>query len=422
MNREELVFVATCDISGHVRGKGFPARELETRLKKGVGWTGSNLMMSPQGPIWDTPFGTAGDFMIVPDSEAEIRVDFADGSAIGHFFLGDICTTDGKPWECCPRDFLRRAIAELAEVAGLRLVAAFEQEFCYTGSEHCPGDAYALGAFRRQGVFGEGFIAALRAAGVVPDTFLAEYGAGQFEVTVAPQPALKAADHAVVTREMARAAAFRLGHRASFTPKLDPDGVGNGVHIHMSLWDTSGRPVTSGPGEPMDLSKPARHFCAGVLHHLPAICAVTAPSPVSYLRLVPNRWAPTQIDLVRQDRGACLRICPVFAAATAAEVAHQFNLEFRACDASASPYLALGAVIFAGADGIRHALSLPDGPPRSLPRSLSAALDGLAASEAAGRWFGATHLDAYLRFKRVEAEKTAGLSEAELCSHYAEIY
>ena len=66
MIREELVFVATCDISGLARGKGFPARELPARLKKGVGWTGSNLMMSPFGPIWDTPFGTAGDFMIVP--------------------------------------------------------------------------------------------------------------------------------------------------------------------------------------------------------------------------------------------------------------------------------------------------------------------------------------------------------------------
>jgi hypothetical protein len=31
MIREELVFVATCDISGHVRGKGFPARELKAR-------------------------------------------------------------------------------------------------------------------------------------------------------------------------------------------------------------------------------------------------------------------------------------------------------------------------------------------------------------------------------------------------------
>src|SRR5277367_719625 len=359
MIREELIFVATCDISGLVRGKGFPARELPVRLKKGVGWTGSNLMMSPFGPIWDTPFGTVGDFMIVPDPAAEVRVDFADGSAVEHFFLGDIRTTEGAPWECCPRDFLRRAVRELEEVAGLRLLAAFEQEFVYTGTDDRPGDAYALGAFRRQGSFGDAFIAALRAAGPVPDSFLAEYGPRQFEVTVAPQPALIAADHAVITREMARAAAYRLGQRVIFSPKPDPDLVGNGVHIHMSLWDGAGRPATHATGETMDLTKPAQHFFAGVLHHLPAICAVTAPSPVSYLRLVPNAWAPTVIDLVAQDRGACLRLCPVFAAADLADTARQFNFEFRACDASASPYLALGAIMFAGVDGLRRELPLP---------------------------------------------------------------
>ena len=208
-----------------------------------------------------------------------------------------------------------------------------------------------------------------------------------------------------------------------FRQRPDPDGVGSGVHIHLSLWD-GGRPATYQAGETMDLSKPAQHFCAGILHHMPAICAVTAPSPVSYLRLVPNRWAPTVIDIVRQDRGACLRVCPVFAAASPMEIARQFNIEFRACDAAASPYLALGAIIFAGADGIRRSLPLP-GPaaaPPSLPSTLGAALDHLSESEAALRWFGPTHLDAYLRFKRVEAEKVTGLSPAELCAHYAEIY
>jgi glutamine synthetase len=174
----------------------------------------------------------------------------------------------------------------------------------------------------------------------------------------------------------------------------------------------------------MDLSKPAQHFFAGVLDHMPAICAITAPSPVSYSRLVPNAWAPTVIDLVRQDRGATLRICPVFAAATPAEITRQFHVEFRATDAAASPYLALGAVIFAGVDGIRRALPLPapGGTAPSLPRSLPEALDRLAADETAAGWFGPTHLDAYLRFKRVEAEKVAGLAPAELCARYAEVY
>ena len=315
MIREELVFVATCDISGLVRGKGFPSRELPARLKKGIGWTGSNLMMSPFGPIWDTPFGTAGDFMIVPDPSVEVRVDFADGSAVEHFFLGDICNTDGSAWQCCPRDFLRRAAAQLQEVAGLGLDRGLRAGIPLHRHPRPTTAMPMLSAlFAARTLSVRAFIAALRVAGVIPDTFLAEYGPRQFEVTVMPQPALTAADHAVITREMARAAAHRLGHRVIFSPKPDPDLVGNGVHIHMSLVDAAGRPATYGPGEPMDLSKPAQHFFAGVLHHMPAICAITAPSPVSYLRLVPNAWAPTVIDLVRQDRGASLRICPVFAA------------------------------------------------------------------------------------------------------------
>ena len=424
MLREELVFVGTCDIAGHVRGKGFPAREIDARRRKGVGWTHSNLMQTAFGPIWDTPFGTAGDLMIVPDATAEVRVDFADGSAAEHFFLGDIRNTDGTPWQCCPREFLRRGIAALRDASGLSLLAAFEQEFVYTGNEDRPGDAYSLSAFRRQGTFGESFVAALRGAGVSPDSFLAEYGGRQFEVTVAPAPALAAADHAVITREMARATAYRHGHRAVFSPMPHADGVGNGVHIHMSLRDAHDRPVTHDPAGPFGLSFPAQQFCAGVLHHLPAIAAITAPSPVSYLRLTPNRWAPTLIDIVRQDRGAALRVCPIFAPADHDDMVRQFNVEFRVCDAAASPYMALGAVLFAGADGIRRGLALPgtNEKPPNLPRSLAEALRAMEASQVVNAWFGQVFAEAYLRHKRSELAYTEAFAVTELCHRYAEIY
>lgn len=424
MLREELIFVGTCDIAGHVRGKGFPAREIEPRRRKGVGWTHSNLMQTAFGPILDTPFGTAGDLMIVPDPNAEVRVDFEDGTPPEHFFLGDIRNTDGSAWECCPREFLRRAVLALEQAAGLRAIAAFEQEFVYTGNEERPGDAYSLGAWRRQGSFGESFVAALRAAGVMPDSFLPEYGNRQFEVTVAPATALTAADQAVITREMARATAHRRGYRAVFSPMPVADGVGNGVHIHLSLRDAVGRPVTHDPAGRFGLSRHAQAFCAGVLHHLPSIAAITAPSPVSYLRLTPNRWAPTLIDIVRQDRGAALRVCPVFAAADAEETARQFNFEFRVCDAAASPYMALGAVLFAGADGLRRDMALPGegATPPPLPRSLAAALKAMEASDAVQSWFGPVFLEAYLRHKRSEVAHVAEFAVTELCHRYAEVY
>jgi glutamine synthetase len=424
MLREDLIFVGTCDIAGQVRGKGFPARELPSRKKRGVGWTHSNLMQTAFGPILDTPFGTGGDLMIVPDLRAEVRVDFGDGSPKEHFFLGDIRNTDGSAWECCPREFLRRAAARLEQASGLSLIAAFEQEFVYTGIADEPGHAYSLGAWRRQGALGETLIAAMRAAGVEPDTFLPEYGPRQFEVTVSPAPALKAADQAVIVRELARAAAFRLGHRAIFSPMPVADGIGNGVHIHFSLHDSSGESVTYDADGVMGLSEVAAQFCGGVLRHLPAIAAVTAPSPVSYLRLTPNRWAPTSVDIVKQDRGAALRVCPVFATKTAKKLASRFNLEFRVSDGAASPYMALGALIFAGADGIARKLSLPrtgaKAPP--LPRSLAEALEKMALSPEVKEWFGPTFLGAYLRHKRSEIAHVAGLEPPELCARYTEIY
>ena len=435
MLREKLIIVCTCEIAGRVRGKGFPVGELASRLVSGVGWVPTNTMISALGPIGDTPFGATGDLILVPDPGTEVLVDFEDGSAAEHFFLGDIRHTDGRPWECCPREFLRRGLAALKDAAGLELYAAFEHELVYTGVEDLPGSPYSLEAWRRQGIFGEVLTAAIRKAGVQPDTFLPEYAKRQYEVTIAPQLGMKSADDAVKLREMARATAFRLGHRAIFSPILDPNGTGSGVHIHFSFQDADGQPATRDASRPYGLTPVAESFMAGVVAHLPAICAVTAPSPVSYFRLRPNRWAPTWAYVADRDREACLRICPVLDLPGRDSDA-QFNVEFRPTDAAASPYLALGALVHAGVDGIRGKLRLS--PPKDvsamsesereaagihhLPQSLSEALNKLEETPEAKEWFGPVYLDAYLRHKRAEVKMVAEMSEAEQCEIYAKSY
>jgi glutamine synthetase len=420
IHREPIVMVCTCEIAGRVRGKGFPVKELPARITRGVGWVPTNTMISAFGPISAKPFGTTGDLILVPDREAEVNVDFGDDSAPEHFFLGDIKNLDGTFWECCPRDFLRRALAALEDAAAVTLLAAFEHEFVYTGADEMPGSPYSLDAYRRQGIFGEALVAALRLAGIETDSFLPEYGARQYEITCVPAIGLRIADHAVILRELARGTASRLGHRAIFAPILDPAGVGNGVHIHFSFLDSDNLPCMHDPAGPLGLSKTAAQFAAGVLHHLPALCAVTTPSTVSYFRMRPNRWAPTHATLALQDRGVAVRIPPVIA--TGAEVAKEFHLEYRAADAAASPYLALGAMVWAGVDGIRNGMTLPDddGPP--LPDTLDAALDALEETAAAKEWFGATYLNAYLMHKRAEARSLDGLDEAAQCARYAQTY
>ena len=179
MESEPLIFVGTCDLAGLVRGKGFPQTALSQRLREGVGLAPSNIMMSPFGPILDTPYGTQGDLMLVPDPSTFVEVEF-EGAAAERFYLGDILTIFGQYWACCPRYFLRRALEALEREAGLVLVAAFEQEFVYTGVEDRLGAPYALDAWRRQGRFGEHLAAALRTAGLTPDSFLPEYAPRQY--------------------------------------------------------------------------------------------------------------------------------------------------------------------------------------------------------------------------------------------------
>ena len=219
---------------------------------------------------------------------------------------------------------------------------------------------------------------------------------------------------------------------------LRPQGIGNGTHIHFSLNDGSDRPATYDPAGAYGLSPVAAHFAAGILHHMPALAAITAPSVASYFRLTPDRWAPTWTNLGERDRGASLRICPTFAPADASESASQFNLEYRVCDAAASPYMALGALVYAGVDGIRRGLALPPPPSKSfwtmneteradagarrLPQSLNEAVDMLEATPQAKEWFGERFLHAYLMFKRSEIEALAGLDDEAVCSRYAEVY
>ena len=417
---ETLVFVGTCDLAGLVRGKSFPEADLAARLHRGVGITHSNLLMSAFGSIYATPFGTGGDLLLIPDPSTRSTVPMADGET-GVLYLGNFHNTDLTPWECCPRGFLQRALTALEAECGLVLRAAFEQEFVYTGVPDRPGAPYSLGAFRAQGSFGGTLLAEIRAQGIEPDSFLAEYGPRQFEMTVAPTVGLRAADEAVITRELARAIASRMGHRAILAPMVTHDGVGNGTHIHFSLWDRHDQPRTHAPAGVHGLSTIAEHFVAGILHHTPALAAITTPSAASYHRLKPGRWAPSIADLGVQDRGSALRICPVHAD-TAEGTARQFNVEFRVADATASPYLALGALVWAGLDGIRTRRTLATTTPAALPATLTEAVARLDASEAAHIWFGPLLRDVYLMFKRSEIEVLEGLDPQQVCDRYAAVY
>lgn len=438
MQHDALTMFCYTDLAGQVRGKGFPSRQLEKRLKGGIGWTPTNIMFTAMGTIAPSEWGAHGDVLFIPDETTGVEVDFQDGTPAERFYLCDVRNTDGTPWDCCPRTLLKEAVRDLQRETGLTLRATFEHEFIYSGANSRPADNYALDAMRRHGSFGETYLGALRTAGVEVDSYMSEFSEGQFEVTVPPLEALAACDTAVIVKELARATAWRMGQNVSFSPRVTQDGLGNGVHIHFSLWDESGAPVSHDADRPLGVSEPAGRFLAGVVRHMRALCAFTAPTPVSYLRLVPKTWTGVWSNVGYRDREAGLRICPTFNADGAA-VAPQFNYEFRAADATGNPYIQLAVLLRAGLAGMRDRLAAPeptkdadcaDLSPQEraargivrLPASLDESLAALESDDTARGFLQERMLSAYLTIKRAELALCREMDPAELCRRYAEIY
>lgn len=434
-----MTTIVTTDLIGVTRGRSFPTDELEHYQAAGCGWVPANSALTPQDIIASTsPWGAYGDLRLIPDLTSRVTVGNGPDAAAPalDFIHGDIRETDGRPWGACPRTLLRNEVERYRDELGLQINAAFEHEFnLHAGfTEHL---AFSLEAQRQGAEFGGWLLSALRAGGVEPEMFLPEYGKHQYEITCRPTLGVAAADRAVNVREITREIARQMGLDLSFAPKTAADAVCNGVHLHVSLLDLAGQPMLYDAGTSNGLSTLGQHWAAGVLHYLPALCAFTAPTPVSYERLQPHHWSASYACLGQQNREAALRICPTVSLGNK-PVAKQYNLEFRAMDATASPHLAMAALLIAGRLGIEQRLALnaiTDEIPDSLndeqrkargivalPASLAQALDCLRRSEALVEALPSALLDTYFALKTEELALTEQLSPADLCEHYARLY
>ena len=433
----ELVAIVCCDLGAIVRGRSLLASELPAALSVGVGWVPANHALTPLGPVAEgNPFGSIGDLRLLPDPDTRTRVDGAGDDGALELLLCDLVETDGRPWECCPRRFLREALDELEAELGGRLLASFEHEF------QLPSDSpsalpFSLEAQRLGEPFATNVMDALTQAGVEPERIFPEYAPHQFEIPVAAAEGVLGADRAVVFREVVREIARREGRRASFTPLLDPRDAGNGVHIHLSVIDRDGDSLFYDPARAGCLSEIGERFAAGILLHARALNALTAPSPVSAVRLQPHRWSAGAVCLAQRNREALLRIPPLVEIADA-DPARQLRLEYRGADAAANPYLALGALLRAGLDGVRARLPAPtilDRDPAqlegaeaerfgvgALPGSLEEAMGALAEDATARSWLGSLLYDAYASVKRAEIDAARDVEIEELCARYGAIY
>ncbi|MCH8291161.1 glutamine synthetase [Candidatus Poribacteria bacterium] len=353
-----LIRFLYCDNGGIIRGKLAPISNLATRIETGMGLTVAMQAMNMLDQLQPVEgMSPVGEVRLVPDLESFVILPYAPNSAA---MMCDMLTLSQEPWNACPRSFLKRMVARAAR-QGMTIQAATENEFSlfrpdgkggYTPIDE--GVCFSTISMTAAADVMNDIIAALENQGIPIDAYYPEAGDGQHELPIRHAPALRAADNQIWFRETVRNVAHQHGLLASFAAKPLPDQVGNGCHIHWSVWDVEGKTnLLYDANDLYKLSKVGYHFIAGVLEHLPGLLALTAPSFNSYRRLQPHSWSSAYTTWGPDNREASVRI----ASGQWGRESDSVNLELRASDPSNNPYLALGGIIVAGLDGIARELS-----------------------------------------------------------------
>jgi glutamine synthetase len=433
-----LVRFEYCDVSGVARTKAVHAGQLEHKLREGVNLTRAQMSINLLEQVADVAgMEPVGEIRLVADPATFTVLPWAKASAS---VLCDQQGHDRQDWGACPRSYLKSVIARAAGL-GITVQASFENEYYLAREEDgryvpfdVPGHApvySAIGHDLNADLMAE-TTDALLAQRLIPEQAINEFGAGQQEISIRHADALRAADNQMKFRDTVRGVALRHGLLASFAPKPFPDQIGSGAHIHFSLWDSGGgQNLLYAPDADRGLSQLGRQFIAGVAGHLPALVALTAPSYNSYRRLTPQQWASATTAWGFDNKEAALRVVSPFWG----REAQSFNIEFKPSDASANPYLALGALIACGLDGIERGAQpglpceqdparLPAGElarhgVRPLPATMSAALDELEKDELLLGTMPDLLARCYLAVRRSENEAfSAGDLDFEIRHHF----
>lgn len=332
----------------------------------------------------------------------------------------DVYNPDGTPFEGCPRNALKRAIAEAAEMGYVFNVGPELEFFLFhtdmegrpTTITHDKAGYFDLAPVDLGESARRDIVLSLEQLGFEIEASHHEVAPGQHEIDFKYSNALDTADKIATFRFVVRSIAQRHGLHATFMPKPLFGKAGSGMHTNQSLF-CEGQNAFYDPQAPMQLAPDAYHYIAGLMKHARGFTAITNPTINSYKRLVPGFEAPCYIAWSGRNRSPLIRIPAKRGALT--------RVELRSPDPSCNPYLALAVQLKAGLDGIKNKLQ-PPAPMdlniyemsqeardaheiSSLPRNLSEALQELSQDSVIREALGEHIFYRFLEAKRKEWER-----------------
>ncbi|MCL6610113.1 MAG: type I glutamate--ammonia ligase [Peptococcaceae bacterium] len=336
------------------------------------------------------------DMYLRPDPDTFVVFPWRPREGAVARLMCDVYNPDGTPFEGCPRNALKRVLAEAAAMGYTMKVGPEAEFFLFQVDEN---GRPTLKTHDNAGYFdltpvdmGENarrsMVLTLEEMGFEIEASHHEVAPGQHEIDFKYSDALDVADKVMTFKFVVRTIAQRHGLHATFMPKPVFGINGSGMHCHQSLFE-GGKNIFDDPRSPDGLSDTAKYYIGGLMKHARAFAAVTNPTVNSYKRLVPGYEAPVYIAWSNRNRSPLIRV--------PAKRGPSTRLELRNPDPSCNPYLAFAAMLSAGLDGIRNKIQPP--PPcerniyhmdaadraelgiSSLPASLWEALQELSADE-----------------------------------------
>ncbi|MGB9936133.1 MAG: glutamine synthetase family protein [Methanobacterium sp.] len=350
----KFVRIVWCDNANIIRAKAVYIYASEDfNLKASICEAQQGVPVMFDGIIPESGLSPVGEIQLMPDMSSFIPIPYSKG----HGRVMGNMVKNGSSWEYCPRGFLKKMIEEAAKL-DIQIKGSFENEFYLLKEiddaikpiDKSPfASTHAMD--KNSEIISE-IVESLIQQGMKVQQYYPEAGPGQHEITIKYVDALKACDNQIAFRETVRAIASKYGLTASFLPKIFEEKAGSGCHLHLSLWNGN-KNILGSPENEYGISSVGRQFIAGILHHLPAIMAITTPIPNSYRRIKPNFWSGAFKCWGIDNREAAIR-------GISESDGIMKHFELKTLDASSNPYLAFGAVIAAGMHGIVEKMELEE--------------------------------------------------------------
>ncbi|MBB1508801.1 glutamine synthetase family protein [Tessaracoccus sp. MC1756] len=396
------------DVLGSLKSVAIAPAEVEGAIAEGVGFDGSAIEGFAR--VYESDMVAhpdASTYQVLPWRQA--------GRSTARMFC-DIKLPDGSPSFADPRFVLKRALGKAADL-GYTFYIHPEIEFFLLRSLN-PLIPLDQGGYFDHTTLGDGtdfrrdVITILEQMGISVEFSHHEAAPGQHEIDLRYADALTMADNIMTFRVVVREVAVSQDIHATFMPKPFSEHPGSGMHTHMSLFEGDTN-VFYDAADQYNLSKTAKQFIAGLLHHAPEITAVTNQWVNSYKRLVGGGEAPSYACWGRANRSALVRV-PQFTPGKTSSA----RIEYRAIDSAVNPYLAYAVMLNAGLKGIEGEYQLPEETEdevwrlsdrerkaigiQELPRNLDEAIRIMDESELVAETLGEHVYEYFMRNKRKE--------------------